>query len=90
MWQHKPAWPELTLGTILGVGSLSLPDEDLMRNDTNHRRKAKKKGKMRLLQMLISEASHLIWVLRCEQAIHGRQHTPEEVKSRWLKAIGNR
>ena len=90
MWQHEPAWPEISLGTILGVGSISLLDEDPMRNDANHKRKARRKGKMRLLQILISEVSHLIWVLRCEQVIHRRQHTPKEVKSRWLKAIRNR
>ena len=83
MWQHEPVWPEISLGTILGVGSISLPDEDLTRNDANHRRKAKRKGKKRLLQILISEVSHLIWVLRCKQAIHERQHTPKEVKNRW-------
>jgi hypothetical protein len=62
-----------------------------------------KRGAKRLLQILISEAAHLIWVLRCERVIVDdsdenqaeeqiprRTHTNTEIKSRWLKAINTR
>ncbi|KAF8492043.1 hypothetical protein F5888DRAFT_1619410, partial [Russula emetica] len=50
------------------------------------------RGRMRLLQILISEASNLIWVLRCERVIHrnNRPHQDQEVNARWLKIINNR
>jgi hypothetical protein len=44
----------------------------------------------RLLQILVSESAHLIWVLRCEHIINERSHTPTEIKSRWLRAINSR
>ena len=52
---------------------------------TNH-------GAKRLLQILLSEAAHLIWVLRCERVIRDpddppRFHTEEEINARWLRAI---
>ncbi|KAH9980722.1 hypothetical protein BJV74DRAFT_879261 [Russula compacta] len=40
--------------------------------NVDNRRKAKKKGQTRLLQILISEVSHLIWVLRWHKAITNR------------------
>jgi hypothetical protein len=45
---------------------------------------------MRLLQIIISEAAHIIWVLRCERVIQEKQHTPEEIEMRWIKAINRR
>lgn len=50
----------------------------------------RKRGVSRLLQIMISEAVHLIWVLRCERVIQEKTHTPEEVKARWFKAINRR
>ena len=49
-----------------------------------------RKGATRLLQILISEAMHLIWVLRCERVIQEKTHTHHETKARWLKAINRR
>ena len=87
-WPHRQQmWLEISMGTILGVGSLSIQDGNLRANDTDHRRKARRKGKTRLLQILISEVSHLIWVLRCERAINMKQHTQVEVQQIWHKAI---
>ncbi|KAH9990209.1 hypothetical protein BJV74DRAFT_743462, partial [Russula compacta] len=91
LWPHDPQeWPDITLGMILGTGSVSLPD----------RRRPTKvgpspvpfniKGKTRLLQILISEESHLIWVLRCGRAINGEIHTVQQIKNRWLKVINER
>ena len=87
-WPHgQQTWPEISMGTILGVGSLSLQDGNLRANDTDYRRKVRRKGKTRLLQTLISEASYLIWVLRCKRLINMKQHAQVEVQWRWHKAI---
>src|SRR6266852_1734739 len=63
---HDPEqWPNITLGTILGVGCLTLPRGQLEQNDdalTPH----KKRASLQLLQIILSEAAHLVWVLRCE------------------------
>ncbi|KAI9454686.1 hypothetical protein BJY52DRAFT_1122572, partial [Lactarius psammicola] len=44
----------------------------------------------RLLQIIISETAHLIWVLRCERVIQGAQHSPREIRTTWFKAINRR
>ena len=48
------------------------------------------RGASRLLQITISEAAHLIWVLRCERVIQEKTHTPEEIEARWYKAVNRR
>ena len=48
------------------------------------------RGATRLLQILISEAAHLIWVLRCERAIQEKTHNEGEIEGRWVKAINRR
>ncbi|KAF6763487.1 hypothetical protein DFP72DRAFT_745224, partial [Ephemerocybe angulata] len=75
----------VTVGTVLGVGLLTIRDS-----------KGKiLKGRTRLLQILISESAHLIWCLRCEWRI-GRQcrleclHTAAEITSRWRAAVSRR
>jgi hypothetical protein len=40
--------------------------------------------------ILISEADHLIWVLRCERVIGGKQHSDDVVSTRWKNAINTR
>ncbi|KAI0005301.1 hypothetical protein BJV74DRAFT_761631, partial [Russula compacta] len=47
-------------------------------------------GKSRLLQILISEASHLIWVLRCGRTINQEIHTTQQIEAWWWKVINNR
>jgi hypothetical protein len=91
-WQQ---WPNITIGTILSIGHISLPEgpENERRRANEHRATlTKTKGRTRLLQILISEASHLIWVLRCERVIHknNRQHSEQEVSARWIKVINDR
>jgi hypothetical protein len=79
MWPHDPhLWPEPSLGIILGCGSISLPQEPAPR------------GAMRLLQILVSEAAHLTWVLRCERVIQERSHSISEIHHKWLRAINVR
>jgi hypothetical protein len=48
------------------------------------------RGATRLLQILISESAHLVWVLRCERAIQECTHTPSEIRHRWLRTINAR
>src|SRR6266404_7927151 len=63
---HDHRWPQMSFSTILACGSLELlktleetgPDAQAQRTNLA--------GKNRLLQILILEAAHLIWVMRCE------------------------
>jgi len=87
-------WPQLDLGTLLGCGSIHLPQEPVQRNDQlanpppqhfrNHR------GASRLLQILLSESLHLIWVLRCESVIQDKSLSINEIQKRWFHAINQR
>jgi len=72
-------------GAVLGGGLASFTKEN-GRPDT---------GKNRLYRILITEAAHLIWVLRCERRISGGDnpegfHSQEAVKNRWHKKINER
>jgi len=89
-WPHPPPlWPNISIGIILGCGSLSPPNQNGQQGD--RRERTNQQGQTRLLQILISEAAHLIWVLRCEQVLQQeQQHTREEVKARWNQAINTR
>ena len=92
-WPHHDVpWPEINIGLILGIGCLNTainnnPQEHIERNQRNT---ATQKGKTRLLQILISESAHLIWVLRCERIIQGKTHSESEIKARWLRKINER
>ena len=96
LWPHAPnLWPDITMGIILGCGAITLPIEEDPEdhsepNQMVHR--SEKQGSQRLLQILISEAAHLIWVLRCERVIPEppRIHTENEIKTRWLNMINTR
>jgi hypothetical protein len=70
LWPHAPQeWPTINLGTILGCGSLSLPLSNTAdQPDTTHPPLGHS-GRTRLLIILLSEAAHLIWILRCERVI---------------------
>ncbi|KIM57098.1 hypothetical protein SCLCIDRAFT_131321, partial [Scleroderma citrinum Foug A] len=48
------------------------------------------KGSSRLLRIFVSESAHLIWVLRCERTIQGRNHSPDAVRSRLQNRINHR
>jgi len=48
------------------------------------------RGASRLLKILTSESAFLIWALRCERVIHEKNHTHQEIKSRWLNIINSR
>src|SRR6266852_2255738 len=104
LWPHtRHPWPEISLGIILGCGTITLPPDNNENDPTGREdptQRTQKRGAKRLLQILISEAAHLIWVLRCERVIRvnededgevrERIHTNEEVQTRWLKIINAR
>ena len=96
-WPHAPElWPNISLGLILAGGTLTTPEEmepEQSKNDDSEartQRRSTKQGMDRLLQILVSESAHLIWVLRCDRVINERSHTPGEIQSRWLRAINSR
>ena len=82
----QPGQMARNLGIILGSGCL-VTKEDTQEGNDNRYNPKKKSGTDRLLQILISEAAHLIWVLRCERVIQEQTHAPQEVKARWIKVI---
>ncbi|KAF8545701.1 hypothetical protein OG21DRAFT_1428809, partial [Imleria badia] len=48
---------------------------------------AKQLGATRLKRILVSEAAHLIWTLRCDHVIGGNRHAPHTTGSRWRHKI---
>ena len=92
MWPHNDIkWPDMNMGTILGCGCLTAKTGDQeVQTNRNVGPTRRQRGATRLLQILISEAAHLIWVLRCERVIQEVEHSPEEAESRWFKAINRR
>ena len=98
LWPHEQnLWPKISLGIILGCRTITLPPEENQENpdEGETERHSHNWAAKRLLQILISEAAHLVWVLRCERVIgDGEQeyqivqtHTESKIHSRWLKII---
>ena len=79
LWPDTSApWPTINLGVLLSCGSLALPpSEDCPSN----------KGLSRLLQILLSESVHLIWVIRCKRVIQGTDHSLTAIETRWRNKI---
>jgi hypothetical protein len=91
LWPHgQLRWPNITIGTIMGIGSVTLQDNEGHIDDQRNTRSMKTRGQTRLLQILVSEASHLIWVIRCERVIHNKRHSIQEIKARWTKKVNDR
>jgi ribonuclease HI len=89
IWPHgRTPLPEISFGIILGVGAISPPATPANDGETNPRKT--NKGARRLMQILISESAHLIWVLRCERVIQGKEHSDLEIVKRWLRVINKR
>src|ERR1700677_1098754 len=89
-WDHEQyKWPAISLGVILGCGNLSAKPH-AERQPDQRQTTVNQRGVSRLLQILISEAAHLIWVLRCERVIQERIHSAQETEAHWLKAINRR
>jgi hypothetical protein len=93
-WPHSPnLWPHLDIGTLLGCGSIHLPPEPTQHENQPElppQRRRNHRGASRLLQILLSESLHLIWVLRCERVIQEKTHSTNEIQNRWLRAINAR
>ena len=75
----------LSEGAVLGGGIASF----------KNRKGKPDAGKNRLYRILMTESTHLIWVLRCERRIANRDapqnhHTEEAVRNRWYKQINSR
>ena len=91
--QENPRWPEITLGTILGCGSIASINPPNPDEEGNQERRSNS-GAVRLLQILLTESAHLIWVLRCERlgerVIKQKNHNANEITTRWLKNINKR
>lgn len=89
-WPHEnPQWPNITLGMILGCGSIVRISHPEPNNEENQGRRTET-GAVRLLQILITESAHLIWVLRCERVIQQKNHSISEIKNRWVTNINKR
>jgi hypothetical protein len=91
-WPHEDIpWPNISLGLILGCGVITPPpnDQENQEDDPQQRRR-RTSGPLRLLQILISESAHLIWVLRCDRVIQGKAHTIQEITARWFRQINAR
>ena len=91
-WPHAPAlWPNINLGTILGTGCLTLPEQEGRENvGQPPQRTLNEQATLRLLQIIISEAAHLIWVIRCERVIQGANIDEQGTTKRWYRAINER
>ncbi|KAF9234528.1 hypothetical protein BU15DRAFT_52534 [Melanogaster broomeanus] len=86
LWQKRETtWPTITFGTVMGSQLVMFRDG----------RNKKIEGKTRLFRILVTEAAHLIWKLRCERAIkfEGRDelfHSSTEIHNRWIASINTR
>src|SRR5258707_4820432 len=96
LWPHEQSlWPEINLGIILGCGTITLPSTNppqVPAPGENTEPRTKTQGTGRLLQILLSEAAHLIWVLRCERTMPDppKEHTAQEITARWYRVINTR
>src|SRR5258708_4058734 len=77
---------------ILGSSTIMLPPAEPQKTanqqESTHQRPSRQ-GARCLLQILISEAAYLIWVLRCERVIQEppHTHTVNKIEARWFGAI---
>ncbi|KAF8550093.1 hypothetical protein OG21DRAFT_1598945 [Imleria badia] len=74
-----------SLGHVLGCGSITTDPQD-----GNTTPSAKHQGTNRLKRILVSEAAHLIWTLRCDRVIGGNRHAPHTTVSHWKHKIQTR
>ena len=91
-WPHgSETWPQLTLGTIVGCGTIEI------RTATNQRHRHTTNpgpqvnaGATRLIKILLSESAYLIWTTRCERIIRGIEPSERAMKATWRNAINRR
>ena len=58
--------------------------------EEDEKKKKKKDGRQRLLTILLTESAYLIWKLRNERRIRGKEHTTSEITNRWYANIDRR
>lgn len=95
LWPEKYGeWPQIRIGTILGCGSIMTTPLNRSNNENQNQNEQhhldQNQGANRLLRILISESSHLIWVLRCDRTINGTQHSEESITKCWYTTINKR
>ncbi|KAI0267776.1 hypothetical protein BC834DRAFT_869859 [Gloeopeniophorella convolvens] len=100
LWPYAyPQWPDLSLGSVLGCGSLSFPGAPRRRRphgsrtddaDETPRREPSATGAKRLMTIIISETAHLIWAIRCDVQIQGKRLTLTEISNRWVSVLNAR
>ncbi|KAF6748352.1 hypothetical protein DFP72DRAFT_1015259 [Ephemerocybe angulata] len=85
-WEHTGLeFPNISLGLILGIGTVQVKDLDGKISD----------GRTRLIQILVSESAYLAWIIRCEYRIgrgedESQRHTTQEIEARWLTTLSRR
>ncbi|KAK7061752.1 hypothetical protein R3P38DRAFT_2494191 [Favolaschia claudopus] len=80
IWNLRyPLWPKLHWGLVLGCG---LPR---FRSNKGHRLR----GKERFFTILLSASVHLIWKLRNERVLEGKNITDTEIENRWISTINS-
>jgi hypothetical protein len=82
--------PTITLGTILGCGSLGASPSKGKPTKEVATKIAEEKAERRLLRILISETAYLIWLLRCEAVVGERNSSGDAVRTRWKAQIVER
>lgn len=95
LWPHdNELWPDTSLGIILGCGLVEIKRTHPSTREQPHAQDPQSPeicpGATRLARMLISEATYLIWTMRCDRVINERQHTDNEVRSSWRRSINRR
>jgi ribonuclease HI len=83
LWLRKhPIWPELSLGSVLGYGLVTISDE----------KGRTLPGASRLYRILISEFVFVIWKIRNDSVIgQGGDPIPDnKIHNKWLHAINLR
>ncbi|KAH6904578.1 hypothetical protein BKA70DRAFT_1373392 [Coprinopsis sp. MPI-PUGE-AT-0042] len=77
--------PFISIGLVMGLGLVNILNAE----------GATIKGLTRLFRILVSEATHLIWQMRCEWRIEfegeaAKIHAEAHVRNKWLMAINRR
>ncbi|KAJ3836284.1 hypothetical protein F5878DRAFT_541640, partial [Lentinula raphanica] len=81
--EKNAKWEEPTLGTVLGCCSIPAPSKDARNNVSTQDR---------LYRILMIEAAHFIWKLRCEIVIDrdNKDATIQEAHGKWAQVLNRR